>query len=72
MYRISRDGHEPVIEVAQVEAIEPAICLSKPGRYHVDEISSGPQHSGHTSRRWGVGIKHGDGTVALDPDPWDA
>jgi hypothetical protein len=24
-----------------------------------------------TSRRWGIGIKRDDGTVAIEPDPWD-
>ena len=46
-----------IIDVDQVEAIEPAIRSSEPGRYHVDEISADPMPSGHTSRRWGVGIK---------------
>ena len=26
--------------------------------------------SGHTSGRWGIGIKRADGTVAIEPDPW--
>jgi len=30
MYRISRDGHEPIIDVDQVEAIESVIRSSKP------------------------------------------
>jgi hypothetical protein len=42
MYRISRNGHELIVDVDQVDAIEPAIRSSKPGRYHVDEISSDP------------------------------
>jgi len=70
MYRISRNGQEPIVDVAQVEAIEPVIRLSKPGGYLVDEISSEPLPSGHTWRRWGVGIKRHDGVVTLDPDPW--
>ncbi len=41
-----------------------------PVRYHVDEISADPLPSGHTARRWGVGIKRHDGTVVIDPDPW--
>jgi hypothetical protein len=72
MYRISPDGHEPVIDVDQVEAIEPAIRSSNPGRYPVDEISSDPLPSGHTSRPWGIGINRNDGSVTLDRDPWDA
>jgi len=72
MYRISRNGHEPIVDVDQAEAIEPAIRSGAPGRYHLDEISADALPSGYTSRRWGVGIKHRDGTVALDPDPWPA
>ena len=56
MYRISRNGQEPVIDVDQVEAIEPAIRSSEPGCYHVDEISADPLPSGHTARHWGVSI----------------
>jgi hypothetical protein len=40
------------------------------GRYHVDEIAPEPLPSGHTSRHWGSAIKHPDGRVELDPDPW--
>ena len=39
-------------------------------RVEVDEISADPLPSGHTSRRWGVGLKRVDGTVALEPDLW--
>jgi hypothetical protein len=42
MFRISRNGQEPIIDVDQVEAIEPANRWSEPGRYHVDEISADP------------------------------
>jgi hypothetical protein len=51
MYRISRNGHEPIVDVDQVEALEPAIRSSESGRHHVDEISADPLPSGHTSRR---------------------
>jgi hypothetical protein len=70
MYRISRDGHEPIIDVEQVEAIDPAIRSSDPGRNHVDEISADPRPSRHISRRWGVGIRRADGSVEIEPDPW--
>jgi hypothetical protein len=72
MHRIIRNGHEPIIDVDQVEAIEPVIRSSEPGRYHVDEVSSEPLPSGHTSRRCGVGIKRNDGSVTMDRDPWDS
>ena len=72
MFRISRAGQKPIIDVDRVEAIEPAIRSSKPGRFHIDEISADPLPYGHTSRRWGVAIKRPDGSVELEPDPWEA
>jgi hypothetical protein len=70
MYRISRNGQEPIIDVDQIEAIEPAICSSGPSCYHVDEMSAPPLAGGHTSRRWGDGIKLADGSVVVELDPW--
>jgi hypothetical protein len=39
---------------------------------HVDEIEREPLPSGHTSRRWGVGLKMPDGSVVIERDPWQA
>lgn len=46
MYRLRRDGQEPVIDVDQLGAIEPAIRSSEPGRYHIDQIERDPLPSG--------------------------
>jgi hypothetical protein len=46
------------------------LSAKEPGNYCIDEISRNPVSSGHTSRRWGVGIKQADGSVMLEPDPW--
>jgi hypothetical protein len=70
MFRISRGGREPITDLDDVDQLEPAIRSSPLSRYHVDELSADPLPSGHTSRRWGVGIKHDDGVVVLEPDPW--
>jgi hypothetical protein len=70
MYLISQRGQEPIVDVDQVEAIEFAIHSNNPGKYHVDEISDDPLPSGHTARRWGIGVKRADGTVDLELDPW--
>jgi hypothetical protein len=70
MYRISPNGQEPIVDVDTLDQLEPAIRSSEPGRYHPDESSAEPLPSGHTTRRWGVGIKKLDGSVALEPDPW--
>ena len=42
IYRISRNGHLPIVDVDQVEAIKPAISSNEPDRYHVYEISADP------------------------------
>jgi hypothetical protein len=70
IYRISRPGHKPIVDVGSAEAIEGVVRAEKPGTFHVDEIASDPLPSGHTARRWGTAIKHPDGTVAVEPDPW--
>jgi hypothetical protein len=44
-----------------IEGIEAVIRAGSRGRYHVDHISSEPLPSGHTSRRWGTGVKWPDG-----------
>jgi hypothetical protein len=70
MFGISQSGRDEIADVAQVDEIESAIRSSKPGRYHIDQIERDPLPSGHTPRRWGVGIKLHDGSVVLEPDPW--
>jgi hypothetical protein len=60
------------VDVDSVERIEPVIRAAKQGRYHVDEISADPLPTGHTSRRWGVGIKMADRAVSHEPDPSEA
>jgi hypothetical protein len=70
VYRVSHPDNDLVVDVDSIAAIERVMRSAKPGRYLVDEISSDPLPSGHTSRRWGVVINHADGTVTMDPDPW--
>jgi hypothetical protein len=53
IYRISQPRHDAITDVGSVEAIEGAVRSGSPGCYHVDEISSDPLPSGHTSQRWG-------------------
>jgi hypothetical protein len=71
MFRISK-SRDNIIDVAQVDDIEPAIRASKPGRYHIDQIERDLLPSGHPSRRWGVGIKQREGSVVIERDPWEA
>jgi hypothetical protein len=71
MFRISRFGSDDIIDVAQVDEIEPVIRSIAPGAYHVNEISADPLPSGRTSRRWGIVIKRQNGSMVIEPDPWE-
>ena len=70
MFRIT-GADDFLIDVEHREQIEPVIRSSPPGRNHVDEMSTNPLPTGHTARRWGVGIKRDDGSVVIEPDPWE-
>ena len=72
IFRIGRPDDDQVVDVDSLDGIERTIGSGKPGRYHVDELSHEPMPSGHTSRRWATGIKRDDGTIVIEPDPWDA
>jgi hypothetical protein len=69
MFRISDGMDWPIVDVDTEADVEPAIRALKPGRYHIDEISGDPPQSGQPPRRWGIAIKHPDGSVVLLPDP---
>ena len=71
MFRISHIARRTAVDVDSIDEVEPAIASSKPGRYHINQISAEPLPSGHTSRRWGVGIKATDGSVVIERDTWD-
>ena len=68
--RLNNPDGNPIGSAESVEGVREMLEPLPPGRYHVDEIGSDPLASGHTSRRWGVGIKRGDRTVTIDRDPW--
>jgi hypothetical protein len=70
MYRISRNGEEPIVIVDDVGQVEPEIRALPPGRWRIDELPAKLFSSGHTARRWGVGIKHANGSVEIELDPW--
>jgi hypothetical protein len=72
IFRISRPDDAHVVDVDSIDEVAGIIASGKPGRHHVDEISSDLPPSGHTSRRWHVGIKRADGAVVIEPDPWNA
>ena len=53
------NGHEPIIDVDQVEAIEYAIRSSEPGRYHVDGISAAGWPHLETVENWDPAARSG-------------
>jgi hypothetical protein len=71
MFRISSAGQEPVVDVDDLNQIEPAIRTLELGRYHVGQIEREPLPSGNKSRRWETGIKRANGSVAMKPYPWE-
>jgi hypothetical protein len=56
--RVNDPNGDPIGTADSQEGIKGSIERLGPGRYHVDEISSDPLPSGHTSRRCEFGIKH--------------
>jgi hypothetical protein len=72
MLRVNDPQGDPVGVAPDVEGLRRLVEGLGPGRYHVDEIAADPLPSGHTSRRRGVAIRHPDGRVELDPEPWPA
>jgi hypothetical protein len=69
MFRISRNGYNPILVVDRVADIQPAIRSLEPGRYYIDEIAREPRHAGQESRHWGIGIKQFDGSFVIKLDP---
>jgi len=69
--RVNGADGEPIGTASSRERVQRIVEGLGPGRYHVDEISSDPLPSGHTSRRSGVGIKRVNGEVAIERDPWE-
>jgi hypothetical protein len=71
MFRIIR-GESCYTMADSPDAIMEALRHAKPGRYIVEEVSRAGEllPSGHSCRRWGTAIRHTDGKVTLDPEPW--
>jgi hypothetical protein len=69
MLRISRDGI-CIMFVTATEVIEEAISEGPPGRFAIEDVSADQLPFGQASRRWGFATKHEDGSVVIQPDPW--
>ena len=71
LFRIVDRNGEMFADADSLDGVTEIVRLAPPGRYHDDEISATPLPSGHTARRWGSAIRHNDGRVFLDQDPWE-
>jgi len=70
-FRIVDRECEMLADADNLDGVTEIVRNAPAGRYQVDEISAKPLPSGHTARRWGTAIRHDDGRVRLDPDPWE-
>jgi len=70
MFRVRQRGGD-IDDADMIEGAREIVRGQPPRRFDVDEIRGDPFPSGHTSRRWGTAIKHRDGTVVVEPDPWE-
>ncbi len=70
MFRVSRG--ETGFDADTLDQAQERPLQEEPGAYHVDAIRDDPSRSGHMSRAWGCLIRHADGTVQDEPNPWDA
>jgi hypothetical protein len=73
MFRITREPKH-YATAASPDEIAHTLRHARPGRFIVEEISPAREllPSGHSCRRWGTAIRHPDGHVSLEPDPWPA
>jgi hypothetical protein len=71
MFRIIR-GEDYHTTAATTGEIAEALRQAKPGRFIVEEVSRAGEllPSGYSCQRWGRAIRHPDGQVTLDPEPW--
>jgi hypothetical protein len=68
MFRVSRD--DLIGDADTLDGAREIVQQRPPGRYHVDEVSTEPLPSGHTSLAWGKLIRRKDGRVEDEPHPW--
>jgi hypothetical protein len=70
MFRLSQNADGAIVDVTTFQQLLVALLDGKRGRFRIDEITCDSAPFGRTSRRWGVGIKRADGSIAIERDPW--
>ncbi len=69
MFWVSQRG-QGIDDADTIEGAREIVRDQSPGRYDVDEIRAEPFLSGHTSQQWGRMIRHLDGRIEDEPQPW--
>jgi hypothetical protein len=71
MLRITR-GFDFCTTADSPDRIASALQDARPGRYDVEELFRAGEllRSGYCCQRWGTAVRHPDGQVTLDPEPW--
>jgi hypothetical protein len=68
--RINDESGDPIGTARSIVGVAELLFDSRPGVYHIDEISADRLPCGHTSRRWGIAIKRGDSMVSIARELW--
>jgi hypothetical protein len=70
-YGHAKFAHAATISPKSISSLRPTLLIASesPAVTVLMKISDDVLPSGHTSRRWGIRIKHQDGTVGIEPMP---
>jgi hypothetical protein len=69
LYRLTDSHGELLSEADSIGYLKGLVADFEPGHYVVDEITTRPEPSGPTARRWGTIFKLVDGTILVEPEP---
>jgi hypothetical protein len=66
-------GDDIIARVREQGEIPGVLADAGPGRFIIEESSMAGEllPSGYSCQRWGTVIRHSDGSVTIDPDPWE-
>ncbi len=68
-YRLTDSRGEILSEADSIAYFKGLVADFEPGHYVVDEITTGSEPGGETTRRWGTIFKLVEGTILVEPEP---
>jgi len=68
-YRLTDSRGVILSDADSIGYFQGLVAAFEPGHYVVDEITTGPEPSAQTTRRWGVIFKLVEGTIIVEPEP---